>query len=211
MLASVLYSLREVESKRTSPSICFRRCFASVSRRKSVKSCMKGIVLAGGAPGKASGALLGKGPCEKIAHRSQRSAMNLIPEMTKIVLGPDWNGAQMTPEEFDAIEEYDEEYTYELIHGVLVVNPIPLGEETGPNELLGHFLIAYKDDHPQGGALDNTLPQQYVRTRTGLRLADRVIWAGLGRTPHRLNDRPTVVVEFVAASKRDRRRDYIEK
>jgi len=137
--------------------------------------------------------------------------MNLIPEMTKIVLGPDWNGAQMTPEEFDAIEEYDEEYTYELIHGVLVVNPIPLGEETGPNELLGHFLIAYKDDHPQGGALDNTLPQQYVRTRTGRRLADRVIWAGLGRTPHRLNDRPTVVVEFVAASKRDRRRDYIEK
>ena len=38
----------------------------------------------------------------------------------------------MTPEEFDALEEYDENYRYELVHGVLVVTPIPLAEETGP-------------------------------------------------------------------------------
>jgi Uma2 family endonuclease len=137
--------------------------------------------------------------------------MSLIPEMTKIVLGPDWNGAEMTPEEFDAVEEYDENYCYELIRGVVVVNPIPLGEETGPNEMLGHLLIVYKDDDPNGGILDNTLPQQYIRTRTGRRMADRVIWTGLGRTPHRLNDRPTIAVESVSGSKRDRHRDYTEK
>jgi Uma2 family endonuclease len=137
--------------------------------------------------------------------------MSMITDPPRIILGPDWNGAQMTPEEFDAIEEYDENFTYELIHGVVVVNPIPLGEETGPNEMLGHLLILYKHDHPQGDVLDNTLPQQYVRTRTSRRLADRVIWVGLGRTPHRLNDRPTIAVEFVSASKRDRRRDYEEK
>src|SRR5207253_1756028 len=82
-----------------------------------------------------------------------RHAMNQIAEMTEIVLGPDWNGAALTPEEFDAIEEYDENYTYELIHGVVVVNPIPLGEETGPNEFLGHLLIVYRGDHPQGNIL----------------------------------------------------------
>jgi Uma2 family endonuclease len=137
--------------------------------------------------------------------------MGLIPELTRIVFGPDWNGARLTPEEFDAIEEYDEDYSYELVHGVVVVNPIPLGEETGPNEMLGYLLLAYKNDHPQGKALDNTLPQQYVRTGTSRRLADRIIWAGLGRTPHRLNDRPTIAVEFVSGSKRDRKRDYEEK
>jgi hypothetical protein len=77
-------------------------------------------------------------------------------------LGPESAGLLMDPEEFDAVEDYDPAHRYELINGVLVVSPIPAPEETGPNELLGHLLIDYKEHHPQGSALDSTLPQQYV-------------------------------------------------
>jgi Uma2 family endonuclease len=55
------------------------------------------------------------------------------------------------------------------------------------------------------------MPQQYVRTRDSRRLADRVIWTGLGRLPDRDVDIPTIAVEFVSKRKRDRDRDYIEK
>jgi Uma2 family endonuclease len=127
------------------------------------------------------------------------------------VLGLESAGLIMTPEEFDAIEEYDENYRYELVNGVLVVAAIPLAQETGPNELLGHLLLIYKETHPQGGALDYTLPQQYVRTRRSRRLADRLLWVGLGRLPNVRRDRATVAVEFVSAGKRNRRRDYVDK
>jgi Uma2 family endonuclease len=127
------------------------------------------------------------------------------------VLGFESAGALMTPEEFDAVTEYDPDYCYELIHGVLVVTPVPLAEETDPNEELGHLLRTYREQHPEGRILDSTLPQQYVRTATGRRLADRLIWTGLGRLPDRRRDRPTIAVEFVSAGKRNRRRDYEEK
>jgi Uma2 family endonuclease len=129
----------------------------------------------------------------------------------EIVLGLETAGLLMTPEEFDAIEEYDEHYRYELVQGVLVVTPIPLAEETGPNELLGHLLLTYSESHPQGSALDLTLPQQYVRTRTSRRIADRLIWAGLGRLPDRRRDVARIAVEFVSGDRRDRQRDYVDK
>ncbi len=129
----------------------------------------------------------------------------------KLVLGPRLAGTAMTPEEFDAVEEYDEDYCYELINGVLIVVPIPLAEETDPNEELGRWLRNYREQHPQGSALDKTLPQQYVRTPANRRLADRVIWAGLGRRPDFRRDLPTIVVEFVSAARRDRQRDYVDK
>jgi Uma2 family endonuclease len=56
---------------------------------------------------------------------------------TKLKLGPRSAGMRMTPEEFDAVTRYDDRYCYELIHGVLVVNPIPLEAEGDPNEELG--------------------------------------------------------------------------
>jgi Uma2 family endonuclease len=117
----------------------------------------------------------------------------------------------MTPEEFDAIEEYDEEYRYELINGVLIVTPIPLPEETDPNCVLGQALRNYQDSHPQGKTLDSTLPQQYVRTSSGRRLADRLIWTGLGRRPKIRRDVPSIAVEFVSAGRRNRERDYVAK
>jgi Uma2 family endonuclease len=137
--------------------------------------------------------------------------MTAIPTSAPLVLGFESAGMLMTPEEFDAVEEYDPEYCYELIHGVLVVSPIPLAQETDPNEELGHMLRRYRDEHPEGHIIDSTLPQQYVYTETGRRLADRLIWTGLGRMPDRRRDVPTVAVEFVSAGKRSRRRDYEEK
>jgi Uma2 family endonuclease len=137
--------------------------------------------------------------------------MSTLPAEPEVVLGLESAGLLMTPEEFDGIEGYDENYRYELVHGVLVATPVPLPEETGPNELLGRLLLNYQEDHPQGSALDYTLPQQYVRTRTSRRLADRLIWAGLGRLPNRRRDLPTIAVEFVSAGRRNRQRDYVDK
>lgn len=137
--------------------------------------------------------------------------MSAIPLEHEKTLGLESTGLLMAPEEFDAIDNFDENYCYELVNGVLVVSPIPLPEETGPNELLGHLLLEYQERHPQGKALDSTLPQQYVRTRTGRRLADRLIWAGLGRPPHPARDVATIAVEFVSAGARNQRRDYQDK
>src|SRR5262249_52624743 len=89
--------------------------------------------------------------------------------------------------------------------------PLPLAGETDANEELGHWLRNYQEQHPQGSALDMTLPQQYVRTRTSRRLADRLIWTGLGRVPDRRRDLPSIAVEFVSAGRRNRRRDYVDK
>jgi hypothetical protein len=99
----------------------------------------------------------------------------------KRVLGLESAGTLMTPREFDAIVDWDENYRYELIHGVLVVAALPLPMETGPNETLGVWLANYQ---MQGGVLDGTLPEQYVRTIDSRRRADRLIWVGLGRYPN---------------------------
>jgi Uma2 family endonuclease len=137
--------------------------------------------------------------------------MNLIASPTELILGPELAGTLMTPEEFDAVEEWDETYCYELVHGVLVVTPIPLEGEASPNDELGYLLRHYRHNHPQGKALDETLPERIVRTPTGRRRADRVIWTGLGRAPDRNVDVPSIITEFVSKARRDRKRDYEDK
>jgi Uma2 family endonuclease len=137
--------------------------------------------------------------------------MSTVPADPEIILGPESAGILMTPEEFDAVEEYDECYTYELIHGVLVVNPIPSLEETGPNELLGHLLWEYQQRHQNGRILDESLPQQYVPVTNGRRIADRLVWIGMGRLPNVRTDPATIAIEFVSAGRRNHLRDYIEK
>lgn len=134
-----------------------------------------------------------------------------VPDEPDMPLGPEHAGILMTLEEFDAIEDYDDHYYYELIHGVLVVSPLPYVSETGPNEELGRMLLNYRDDHPQGKRLDATFPEQYVLTPISRRRADRVIWAGLGRPPKLKTETATIAAEFVSRAKRDRHRDYVEK
>src|SRR5262249_35620733 len=79
--------------------------------------------------------------------------------------------------------------------------------EVDPNEELGCWLRNYRENLPQGSALDATLPGRYIRVGRSRRRADRVIWAGLGRMPRR-HETPTIAAEFVSAGRRDRHRDY---
>ena len=137
--------------------------------------------------------------------------MSTVEIQDEIILGPEWNGATMTPAEFDAVEDWDERYVYELVHGVVIVSPSPLEAERSPNELLGHWLLNYQEQHPKGASLDATLPEQMVRCGRNRRRADRVIWVGLGRTPDPKSDVPSAVFEFVSSGRRSRRRDYQEK
>lgn len=130
-------------------------------------------------------------------------------EQLSLHLRPELAGTLMSPDEFDSATDYEEGFLYELVHGVLVVNPLPLPEETDPNEVLGFWLRDYWQRNPK--VMDATMPQQYIRTATGRRIADRVIWLGLGRLPDTRKDVPTIAIEFVSRSRRDRQRDYIDK
>jgi Uma2 family endonuclease len=131
--------------------------------------------------------------------------MSTIDELT---LGPELAGALMSPDEFDAVTDWDEEYVYELIHGVLVVTPPTSEGERAPNELLGDLLRAYQKHHPQGAAMDYTLAEHGLKIGDNRRRPDRVVWAGLGRIPKVRKDTPAIVIEFVSRGRRNRDRDY---
>jgi Uma2 family endonuclease len=124
--------------------------------------------------------------------------------------GPRSAGVSMTAREFDRADFVDG-YRYELIKGVLVVSPIPSPQERSPNDFLGHLLLSYHENHPQGGILNGTLPEHTVRTPLNRRRADRVIWAGLDHRPKWKTEIPTIIAEFVSTGKRDVKRDYEEK
>lgn len=130
----------------------------------------------------------------------------------ELTLHPDLAGALITPEEFDAAEvDPDDGCRYELVHGVLVVTPMVSESEADANQLLGCLLRTYRKRCGQRPSLDATLPGRYVRTPESCRIVDRVIWAGLGRTPNPRADVPTIVVEFVSKGRRNRHRDYAQK
>ena len=126
-----------------------------------------------------------------------------------VVIGPGMAGTLMTPEEFFTAEDWDERYRYELIKGVLVVTPPPGEGERGPNELLANLLYDYKK--LEGAALDYTLPEHDIQIGDTIRRADRVIWTGLGKMPNVRRQIPTIAIEFVSNSRRDRRRDFEQK
>ena len=91
------------------------------------------------------------------------------------------------------------------------MTPVPLAEESGPNELLGRLLYAYHEQHAEGSVFDASLGEQYVFLPNKRRRADRLIWTNLGRKPDRRHDLPTIAVEFVSSGRRNRMRDYVEK
>jgi Uma2 family endonuclease len=137
--------------------------------------------------------------------------MTIVEQTSTLRIGPESAGLMMTPEEFDAITDYDDLYWYELIHGVLVVTPFATEAERNPNDELGYILRNFRRNHPQGAVLDDTMFEQFIRTAGSRRRADRVIWCGLGRRPDPAVDVPTIVVEFPSAGKAAWKRDYVVK
>lgn len=135
-----------------------------------------------------------------------------IAELSTILrVNPEDNGLRMTPEEFDAIEDWDREYVFELVQGVLIVSPAPGPGERKPNDVLGQWLLNYQESHSEGSCIDDTLPEQYIAVENGRRRADRAIWVGLGRDPDVDRDIPQIAIEFVSERRRDRHRDYVIK
>lgn len=128
------------------------------------------------------------------------------PRSKRLRLGPDQNGIVLTADEFDAAS-FEEDWRYELIHGVLVVSPIPSEAERDPNGVLGAYLTLYQKTHPQGSSLDVTLFEHEIPIGDNRRKVDRVLWAGLGRLPVP-EELPTVAIEFVSKRRRDQIRDY---
>jgi len=119
------------------------------------------------------------------------------------------NGMLMTPEEFDHRTKWDEHFQYELINGVLIVSPAAGPYELAPNDFLGFSLHRYAEAHP--GIIDLTYQECEIRLANSRRRADRGIWIGLGRVPDVDLDPPTIAIEFVSRSRRDRIRDYVTK
>jgi Uma2 family endonuclease len=126
-------------------------------------------------------------------------------------LNPEDNGLRMTPAEFDAVEDWDREYVFELVQGVVIVSPAPGPGERKPNDVLGHWIQSYQESHPKGACVDDTLPEQYIAVANGRRRADRAIWVGLGRDPDVDRDVPQIAIEFVSERRRDRHRDFVTK
>lgn len=124
--------------------------------------------------------------------------------------GVDDNGRSMTTAEFDEATDWDEHYIFELVRGVLIVSPPPGAGERSSNDDLAYWFRTYQRNHPNGRLLDDTLPEQTIATRENRRRADRTVWIGLGRAPQPLIEVPSIVIEIVSRSHRDRRRDYIE-
>ncbi len=124
-------------------------------------------------------------------------------------IGPGSSGRLMTREEFDALrpEQFIGRNRYELINGVLIVSPRAGLGERNPNDELGYLIRLYRDTPPHGAIIDGTAPEQAVPA-TNSRIADRVVWTGLGRVPDETTDIPSIVVEFVSKRRRDALRDY---
>ena len=126
--------------------------------------------------------------------------------ISTLTIRPHWNGAHLTPEDFDACDDWEPGHRYELINGVLIVTPPPSEGERGPNEDLGRWLLNHFDSQ-DSPPYYYTLPEHTVVRDANRRRADRVIWAGLDRFPNVREDQPAIVVEFVSADRRDRIRD----
>jgi Uma2 family endonuclease len=131
------------------------------------------------------------------------------PKTRRLRLGPRSAGLMLTLKEFDHAQ-IQKGWRYELINGVLVVSPTPSRQERGPNQTLGRWLENYQEDHPQGSALDATLPEEEIETKQNRRRVDRAIWAGLRRDPEE-GEAPTIAVEFVSKGKINQERDYVAK
>lgn len=133
------------------------------------------------------------------------------PDMRTCRLTLESAGLSMSKEEFRAIEDFDENYRFELIRGAVIVTPPASNSEAKANQKLGTMLDRYAEDHPNGKCVDENLYEREIETEPNLRRTDRSIWIGLGRTPDPDTDVPAIIVEFVSPGRAAFYRDYEEK
>jgi Uma2 family endonuclease len=136
----------------------------------------------------------------------------LEPESTTTrPFGPWANGMELSPEEYDAATDWEPGYRYELLQGLLIVSP-PAGlGERSPNDYLGYMLWRYAESHPQGKALAFTVNEHELQVGRQRRRMDRAIWVAEGAVVDPQRSVPTIAIEFVSDSSRDRRRDFVTK
>jgi len=133
-----------------------------------------------------------------------------LPAVQRLSLGS--AGVSMTLEEFDSVTDWDENFNYELIHGVLVVTPFAGPPESFPNDLLGHRLREFQERTAPASPLVSTVYEFYLTAGENRRRADRVVWTKVGsESADPATTFPTIVIEFVSAGKAAWRRDHIEK
>lgn len=135
----------------------------------------------------------------------------ILPVVPPQTITADCAGMRMSLAEFDAHEEWEPGYRYELIQGVLVVNPPPPPSHTNGRNELYFWLRTHQLQHPAGKVIDRITTDFYVYLPTLRRIPDLMLWCGLGREPDYVNDVPTIVAEFVSPGRKNWLRDYREK
>jgi len=122
-------------------------------------------------------------------------------------LGPHSNGMSLSPWEFGLRLSSTQDWRYESVNGVLIVNPPPSLEERDPNEELGP-VAPELPGIASAKAIRWIQPSRNRRSTSDPigRRVDRAIWAGLRRLPQQ-DETPTIAVEFVSEGRRSRQRD----
>src|SRR5262245_37919265 len=89
-------------------------------------------------------------PMSTMQVQTTRAPATTSADTHNLVLTPHLAGIRLSPEEFDAVEQCDKSWRYELILGVLVVSPHPLEAERDSNGEVGYLLRNYREEHPRG-------------------------------------------------------------
>jgi Uma2 family endonuclease len=134
------------------------------------------------------------------------------PLSAPIRVGSKSNGMSMTPEEFDAIEEWDENFRYELVRGVLIVKDYPVAAIRACYDELGHCFHAFCHQVHSGAATIETLPDQEVRTGDNRWRTDRAVWINVSKPFSSYLVTPSIVIDFVPSPPSEQwRRTFMEK
>ncbi|MEM1061441.1 MAG: Uma2 family endonuclease [Planctomycetota bacterium] len=135
----------------------------------------------------------------------------VTPRPAPVYLDRSSSGMLMTPDEYDAVTDWDRDYRFELIRGVIAVSPAPAIGSRYPSDWFAAVLRAYSRTETGKTVMPITVSEHDLEPPNGRRRADRVIWCGLGRMPDFKRDVPQIAIEFVSETTRDRHRDFVEK